>query len=130
MVDVIDTALHTTTFPAGYTGPGTLIGNPKHSSVAKEMSIFFTSTGNAVAIPLGFEPLRIKVVNDTDGVTWEWFRGMAATHSIKNTSATDTADDTTSGIVVSGDFAHGNCLLTISAAAAGSAKTIAVNVAG
>lgn len=128
--DVIDTALHLPAFPTAYAGPGTLIGNPVQANNGRVLSCFFTSDGNPVVVPLGFLPVYIKIVNDTDGIAWEWIRGLAATHSTKLTGAADLAVDTTGAVVVSGDTLDGNMLVTLSAALCGTAKNIVVLVFG
>ena len=132
--EVIDIALAKSTFPATYVGPGTLIGNPKRSGdVSNHQFLKFTSTGNAVSIPLGFMPRKIRVINDTDAIVWEWQYGMAATHSIKTVLGGSLAAtlDTTSAIVVTGDeLANGVGTVALSAAAVGTSKNILVEFDG
>jgi hypothetical protein len=41
--------------------------------------------------------LRVKVINMTDVIVWEWHRGMAATNTLKTVAAGTTTVDTTLG---------------------------------
>lgn len=129
--DVIDVSLHTPTFPATYNGPGTLIGNPKQSAgLETDVMGYFTSDGNAVQLPVGFQPLHIVVLNETDGIEWDWRRGMAATHTKKTTFSGPTiAIDTTSAITVT-DGGAGNFTVNFTAALAGTSKNIIYEIDG
>ena len=132
--DVIDIALNTSAFPSTYTGPGTLIGNPRRDTGDNNhLYGYFTSDGNAVNIPLGFKPLSVRLKNMTDGIDWEWQYGMAATDTRKTTlTGPVIATDTTSAIVPSELSANGggNWQVLISAAAAGTAKLILFEIEG
>lgn len=132
--EVIDIALAKSTFPATYVGPGTLIGNPKRSGdVSNHQFLKFTSNGNAVAVPLGFLPRKIRVVNDTDAIVWEWQYGMGATHSIKTVlgGSLTAALDTGSAITFTADeLANGCATVTLSATLCGTSKTICVEFDG
>ncbi len=71
--DIIDTSLHVATIPSTYTGPGTVVGNINSAGgVVSDLSGYFTSTGNATEIRIGFRPRWVKVINDTDSIIWEW----------------------------------------------------------
>ena len=131
--DIIDTSLHTDAFPATYIGSGTLLGHCRQSSsIQSDLFGWFTSDGNAVQVNVGARPLEVLIVNDTDGIVWHWTYGMAATHAFKEVfggSPTSTVD-TTSAIVVSEPAAYsgGNWIVTLSAALAGTGKTICFKV--
>lgn len=132
--DVIDLALHASAFPATYIGDGTLIGNVI-SSAGDENDFhgYFTSDGNAVSIPCGFRPLEIRVINETDGIEWEWQYGMAATHTIKTVFATPAITvDTGSAILVTDDGTgtHSKFTVTFSAGLAGASKNIIFKIEG
>ena len=136
-VNIIDTAYHKSTFPAGniYTGPGTLIGNPRQpASVDSEVWGYFTSNGNATQINLGFTPRKVRVINSTDGIIWEWLYGMPAANSIKTTLGGSFAGvvDTTSQITVSGDTpgTGGNCQVLLGVTMNGTGKLISYEVEG
>jgi hypothetical protein len=132
--DIIDTALHAATIPTGYAGPGTVVGNCYGSAGVCEMeSVYFTSTGNATQINLGFRPTSVKVVNTTDGITWEWIRGMPVANTIKSIFGGAVATDTGSAInptEPSGVGGGGNWILTLSATLCGTSKAISVLVLG
>jgi len=123
-VNVIDLALHTAAFPSTYTGPGNLIGNPSES-VGEVVSIsgYFTGAGNVTNIPVGFQPKHIQIVDETDVIVWEWFRGMAATHVLKTVTVGTLTVDATSAITVNTDLA-GNCTISLSAALAASGSNL------
>lgn len=133
MVDVIDTSLHVTAFPTGYTGLGTLIGNANNAGgVTSTVSCFFTSTGAAVDLLIGFRPRKISIINDTDSIQWDWIRGMAATHAKKTVFSGPTITmDTGSAIVPSEPSLNtGNWKVTLSATLAGTSKLICVWIEG
>ena len=126
----IDINLHASSFPATYTGVGTLIGNPLITDPGTErISGYFTGTGDAVIIPLGTQPTHILVADVTDNIIWEWFRGMAATNVFKDVAAGTRTVDTGSALVVSVDLA-GNATLTIAAAVAVSSSLIIYSIEG
>ena len=117
-VNVIDVALHLTAFPTTYTGPGNLIGNPLLSPPGQStLSLYFTGAGNVTNIPLGSVPVRITLVNITDNIVWEWFRGLPATNTIKTVSTGTRTVDTGSAIVVTTDL-MGNATVSLPAATA------------
>ena len=130
--DIIDTSLHTTSFPPGYTGPGTLIGNPVSDGPdngGQGVAGYFTSDGNAVQINVGFLATEVEIVNTTDGITWKWQRGMPAANSVKFVLGGSLAgtQDTGSAITVTGsvsDGSGGNGNVTLSATVTGTAKNI------
>ena len=131
--DVIDTSLHVSSFPTTYIGAGTIIGNCRQSgSVEQDVHGFFTSDGNPVQINVGFKPLEVKLINETDTLIWEWQYGMAATHTLKTAGTPTVAIDTTSAIVVSEPAPNGggNWIVTTSAAAAGTSKNILFKIEG
>jgi hypothetical protein len=135
MVDVIDTSLHTTSIPTGYTGLATVVGNALTAAGVAEMaSVFFTSTGAATDVLLGFRPTAVKVVNSTDSITWEWIRGMAVANSLKTVLSGPTLTlDTGSAInptEPAGTGGGGNWKLTLSATLCGTSKAISVIVFG
>lgn len=127
---IIDTSLHVAAFPPGYTGPGNLIGNPVNSGGgAKEVFGFFTSsTGNAVQINVGFQPLMVDITDVTGVLLWSWQLGMPATNSIKTATGAVTID-TASNILVTSDLA-GNGSVLLSATLCGNAKTICYHIQG
>jgi hypothetical protein len=129
---IIDIALAKSTFPATYVGPGTLIGNPKRAGdVSNHQFLNFTSTSDAVLIPLGFGPRKVKVVNTTDGVTWEWQYGMPAVNAIKTILGGATSQDTGGAITVTVDeLGNGTGSVLLSAAMVGTGKNICVEFDG
>jgi hypothetical protein len=129
---IIDTSLHLAAFPLGYTGPGNLIGNPVQSGgEACDVYGFFTSsTGNAVQINVGFQPLQVDIVDVTGALTWHWQWGMPASNSVKVTLGTIAGViDTTSAITVTTDIA-GNGQVTLSTGLCGNAKNICFHIQG
>ena len=134
-VDVIDTSLHVSAFPTTYTGSGTLIGNCI-SSGGDETDVhgYFTSDGNAVNIMIGFRPLEVEIINNTDGITWKWQHGMTATDSVKVTLGGSFAGvlDTSTAITIT-DLDTGsksNYMVTLSAGLVGTSKLILFKVEG
>ena len=126
----IDINLHASSFPATYTGVGTLIGNPLVTDPGTErISGYFTGTGDAVIIPLGTQPTHISVVDVTGNIVWEWYRGLAATNTLKNVAAGTRTVDATSALVVSVDLA-GNGTLTIAAAVAVNTNLLIYSIEG
>lgn len=51
---------------------------------------------------IGFTPRRVKIVNVTDAIIFEWFEGLPATNFIKTAANGTTTIETTSAIVVNG----------------------------
>ena len=126
----IDLNIHGSSFPSTYIGSGTLIGNPIVTVGGMiAASGYFTGTGDAVVIATGFQPTRVRVIDETDVIIWEWDRGLAATHTIKQVTAGTTTVDTTSAIVVSTDLA-GNSTVTLSAALAVSGSNLIYRIEG
>jgi hypothetical protein len=132
--NVIDGALGVSSIPTTYTGPATLVGNArKMGDVSNYQWYNFTSNGNATQINCGFVPRKIKVVNTTDGITWEWQYGMPAANSIKTTLGGSLASvqDTSSQITIAIDYAPGNVgTVTLGATLNGTGKNICVELAG
>jgi len=128
---IIDPSLHVSSFPATYTGPGTLIGNALQTgSQDTELYGYFTSvTGDPVQINVGFQPLKVEIVNETDTILWTWQYGLAATHSVKTVAAGTVTVDTGSAVTVSTDVA-GNCTVTLSTTLCGAAKNILFHISG
>lgn len=127
---VIDVTLHGSSFPATYIGDGTLIGNPLLSlDGVIAITGYFTGPGNAVSIPLGFQPTYIIVADETNVITWEWFRGQAAGHCWKSVAAGTMTIDTTSEISVSTDAA-GNTTVTLGATLAASSANLSYRIEG
>lgn len=128
---IIDGSLGISSFPPGYTGPGTLIGNRRAmGDVSNYQWYNFTSNGNAVQINTGFLAREVEVYNSTDGLIWEKKYGMVAANTIKTTmSAPTIAADTGSAIVINDELA-GNGYVTLSATLCGTAKNICVKVVG
>ena len=125
----IDLAFHGSTFPATYTGKGDLIGNPVINRTGDEISGYFTGTGDAVSIPVGFAPNAIEVIDETNVVLWKWRRGLTAGNTVKQVTAGTTTVDTGSAIVVSADLA-GNATVTLSATLAASAANLVYRITG
>jgi hypothetical protein len=122
--DVIDLTFHGSSFPTTYIGVGTKVGNPQSAvAVPSTISGYFTGAGNVVSIPVGFQPSHVQIINETDNIQWDWFRGLAATHTIKQVAAGTTTVDTTTAIAVSTDLA-GNCTITLTAALAVNSSNI------
>lgn len=127
--DVIDTQFHLSAFPANYVGVGTLIGNPYHDIDSDEVNGYFTGSGNAVQIPLGFAAQEIEIFNVTDNVRWQWKRGLPATNTIKQVAAGTVTIDTTSAITVTTDL-QGKSTILLAAAAVPSGKLIIYDIEG
>lgn len=129
---IIDGAINAASFPAQYTGPGTLIGNGrKMGDVSNYQWYNFTGNGNTIQINCGFIARKVKVVNTTDSITWEWQYGMPAADSVKivlGGSLAGTLD--TGGAITINDELAGNGYVTLSATCAPSAKNICVEIAG
>lgn len=93
--------------------------------IAQMVTAGFTSDNAAQIITLGFAPAWVKVINETDTITWEWINGMSATKTVKTTGVPAVTVDTGSAIVDNGDGT-----ITLSATAVGNAKVIKVIAAG
>lgn len=91
----------------------------KSNGITRDCTGTITSDGTAVVLNLGFNPSAFYLVNQTDVITWEKIAGMAAANSIKVVTAGTTTLDATSAIVFNGDGT-----VTISAGAAGTAKSL------
>ena len=133
--DVIDPSLHVSSFPATYTGPGTLIGHCVQSGGDEtDVHGYFTSDGNAVQINIGFRPMRIRVFDETDVILWDWMYGLAATHTIKQVTGGTTTVDTGSAIVPTEQAGvnniAGNWIVTLSATLCSTAKNICFHIEG
>lgn len=129
---IIDGALNASSFPTTYTGPGTLIGNArKMGDVSNHQWYNFTGNGNTIQINCGFLARKIRVINVTDSITWEWQYGMPAADSVKFVLGGSLAGtlDTGSAITVNDELA-GNGYVTLSTTCAPSAKNICVEVIG
>lgn len=133
---IIDTSLHVAAFPTTYTGPGTLIGNPLQSgSQDTELYGYFTSvTSDTVTINVGFQPLKVEIFNETDGIEWTWMYGMAATHTIKNVHSGPTITTDTGSAIVPSEAANtgpaGNWTVLLSTTLCGAAKNIIYHISG
>lgn len=128
--NVIDTTIHGSSFPTGYTGAGTIAASCKNAGgIINQANGFFTSNNNATQINLGFRPLKITLINITDVIKWEWFYGFGATQALKTVTGGTMTVDTGTAFSVSTDLA-GNHTLTISAAANGNAKALVFSVDG
>lgn len=125
----IDLAFHGSTFPATYIGPGNLIGNPVLNRTGDAVSGYFTGTGDAVNIPVGFAPTKIEVADETNNIVWQWYRGQAAGKVFKQVAAGTETVDTGSAITVAADLA-GNAVITLSATLAASAANLIYRIDG
>ena len=126
--DVIDVTFHGSAFPATYVGDGTIIGSPYYNDGAELLTLNFTSDGNAVSIPVGFQPQEIEVIDVTDLTTWQWNRGLAATNTLKTVAAGTMTLDATSAVSVA--TFDGRSTVILSAAAFPASKNIIVRVLG
>ena len=153
----IDVAFHGSTFPATYVPPAalrvlgiTVTTNMLAASVLAdldddEISGYFTAAGNAVVIPIGFNPTKIEVINWTDGIKWQWAYGAPATNTLKTitnaatvvsagggTVPADELIDTNSQIVVTtADGTPGNLAsVTLGATLAANSKVIGFRIEG
>jgi hypothetical protein len=136
----IDVTFHGSSFPATYIVPGALqvlgftstanllIGNPLFSDDG-DISGYFTGAGNVVDIPVGTEVAAVTITDVTDNIRWDWYRGMAATNTIKTVAAGTRTVDTTSAISVSTDLA-GNSTITLSAALAAASSLLIYEIEG
>lgn len=130
--NIVDTSIRGSSFATGYTGAGTIAASARNAAGLYSMtSGFFTSNGNATQINVGFRPLAIKVVNITDGITWEWTYGMLATQAIKTVlgGSLTSALDTSSQLTISTDLA-GNHTVTLGTTLNGTAKVLAYRIEG
>lgn len=80
----------------------------------------FTGAGAQVEVDVGFKPRYIKIVDETNVITWEKVEGMAAANSVKTVTAGTTTVDTGSAILIDSDE-NG---FTVSATLAANAATI------
>jgi hypothetical protein len=128
--DVIDISLSNSSFPLTYTGPGTLIGNSYYSSAADVCTGYFTTDGNPVAIPLGFVPQSVEVLDLTDATRWTWMRGMPATDALKEVTAGGMTVDTTSAVSVAVSGANGTATVTLSATDFPTGKAVLFKILG
>jgi len=129
-IKIIDGAFTGSAFPTTYTGPGTLVGNIlQDGGVGQMTSGNFTSTNDQVDIYLGYQPRRIRILNETDVVVWEKMVGMAAANAIKTvTGGTTTVD--TNGYITFTDGGSGNWRISLSATLVGNSKAIVFIVEG
>lgn len=127
---IIDGAFTGSSFPATYTGVGTLVGNIlSDGGVGQFTSGNFTSTNDQVDIYLGYQPRRIRIINETDVVIWEKTVGLAAANAIKVvTNGTTTVD--TNGYITFTDGGSGNWRISLSATLVGNSKAISFIVEG
>lgn len=91
----------------------------RNRSVNASDSGNYTGDGTAAVITLGYNPVFVYVVNETDATTWTKMKGMAAANSVKTVTAGTTTVDTTSAILFNGDGT-----ITLSAALGASGKHI------
>ena len=117
---------------ANYTGPGQIDGNCRNSATIHNMLTGnFTSDGSDVQINLGFRPRRIKVINETDAITYERSAGMAAANTVKIVLGGSLAGTlNTSSAIVESDGGSGNYSVTLPAATVGTSKAIAFVIEG
>lgn len=129
--NIIDTNIKGATFPPTYTGLGTIAASARtYGDNARQVtSGFFTSNGNATQINCGFRPLKIRLLNVTDTILWDWMYGMGATQSLKTVTAGTVTIDTTSTFTVTGQNA-GNFNVTLSVAANGTGKLLLYEIEG
>ena len=140
----IDVAFHGSSFPATYVVPGAIraLGQTDTSNMIAgnilanlgdtEISGTFTALGNAVVIPIGFNPTKVEVVNWTDGKRHTWMLGAPATKTLLETSTPTIGVDATSLIVVSpADGTPGsNGSITLAATLAVNAKVLGFYING
>ena len=76
--------------------------NPPHT-LLRMATITHIDTGTVAAreFVLGFKPRYVKVVNETDRITEEWFEGMAAAEGILRIANGTATLITSNGITVS-----------------------------
>ena len=128
-LQIIDASLHTTAFPATYTGVGTLIGNcVQANTTSADVFGYFTSAGNVVQINCGFQAVQVDVIDVTGVLIWHWQLGMPPTNTMKSAAAALTVD-TTGAVSITSDPA-GNTNVTLSAALCGTGKVICFHVQG
>jgi len=126
--DQIDVNIHGSSFPGTYVGSGTLIGNVRSSDVTRTLTGYFTSDGNAVDIPVGFDPHCVEFFDVTDVTDYCWQRGLPAGDTIKTvTAGTMTVD--TGSVIVDTAF-DGRSTVSLSAAAASTSKLWIFKITG
>ena len=141
-VNAIDTSLHLSAFPATYVIPGPLqalgftattnllIGNPVTTDPGTiRVSGYFAGAGNVTQIPIGFQPTSISIIDVTNNIQWDWYRGLPATNTIKTVAGGTRTVDATSAIVVTTDLS-GNPVVSIAAATAANAATLIYKIDG
>lgn len=80
----------------------------------------FTSDNAAQTLTLGFIPLHVKVINETDVIIWEKIDPMAAANCLKHVGSTGVVTlDTNSQIVINTDGT-----VTLGATLVGNSKAI------
>ena len=80
----------------------------------------FTSDNAAQTLTLGFKPIYVKVINETDAIVWEVLASSASTKTVKyNGTGPTIAVDTGSAIVINSDGT-----VTLSSTLCGNSKVI------
>ena len=121
----IDIAFHGATLPATYIIPGALRaagctdtatllgGNIVADLEDDDISGYFTAAGNVVSIPVGFNPVRVQVINWTDGIKAEWMWGAPATDTLKTLVNAATVVGAGGGTVPADDVLDTNSLIVV-----------------
>jgi len=89
----------------------------RNAGIANSASGSFTGAGAAVTLTLGFVPIMVVVINETDAIKWMKLYDQAAANSMKETAASVQSLDTGSAIVINSDGT-----VTLSATLAANAK--------
>lgn len=88
--------------------------------IANSVSGSFTGDGAATTITLGFNPMRMLLINTTDAIKFEKVDGQPAADSLKTVAVGTQTEDATSAILF-----NGNGTVTINAATGITAKVFA-----
>lgn len=91
----------------------------RSGGVINSASGSFTSDNAAQVINLGFKPMWVKVINETDVIVWEVFASSSATKVVKTVTGGTTTVDTGSAIVINSDGT-----ITLAAGTVGNSKVI------
>lgn len=79
-----------------------IIAESQDGGVSNLAMGYFTADGTDTVVTTGFLPRYIEVLNLTDRISHEWYRGMDATNTLKTVAAGTRTLDTTSAIVAKG----------------------------
>lgn len=97
----------------------TVTSSKRADGIVNSQTASWTGDGAAQTITLGFVPLHVIVINETDVIRWEKIDPMAAANCLKTIAAGTMTLDATSAIVINSDGT-----LTLSAGLSASGKAL------